>query len=74
MAMSTIAEVDARVREFERRMQRIRPAFDAVVIDAFRLITEMRLSCIKYGRRKRKMRLAIPRGARMLPSVKINVS
>lgn len=71
--MSTVAEVEARVREFERRMQLIRPAFDAVVLDAFRLMTEMRLPCIKYGRRKRKMRLAIPHGSRKLPSFKINI-
>lgn len=37
-----------------------------------RSLLEMKVPCIRYGRRKRKYRLAVPHGSRKLPTPVVN--
>lgn len=71
--MSTVVEVELRMREFQRRIDAVRPHFDKMVIEAFKQLHGIKVPCIRYGKCKRKMRLAIPRGASPLPTPTIKL-
>lgn len=71
--MSTATEVKIRMAEAERRLEPHRKVFSGLVVALFDAMTKAKVPCIKYGRMKRKKRLAIPRGSRPLPKLKINV-
>lgn len=72
-ADSTVAEVEMRLRDAARTLAPMREHFAAYNRHLLAVAMELRVPCIRYGRRKRRIRLAIPRGSHLLPNAKIAI-
>lgn len=66
--MGTATDIETMMLEAERQFVPVRNRLDGFARDVFRLTLETKVPCIKYGRRKRKMRRMFP------PMPKITIS